>query len=175
MKRREDTSILEHRVPCPNCGHENPADSLVCKRCGRLVVPLDDRPGGPSPARARETGDARSASDDTLVIHIRDSSTPINCRIGNELVIGRHDADSGTFPDLDLSLYDAMEKGVSRRHAAIRRQGNFFYLVDLGSANSTFLNGQRLAPHQPGVLRDGDEIRLGRLVLRVYFQRGATL
>jgi predicted component of type VI protein secretion system len=42
-------------------------------------------------------------------------------------------------------------------------------VTDLGSANSTFLNGQRLMPHEPRVLRDNDEVRLGRLVFRVNF------
>ena len=35
--------------------------------------------------------------------------------------------------------------------------------------NGTFLNGQRLVPNQPRILRDGDEIRLGHLVLYVRF------
>ena len=48
---------------------------------------------------------------------------------------------------------------------AIRRGEDTLTLVDLGSVNGTHLNGQRLVPNQPRVLRDGDEIRLGRLVV----------
>ena len=40
-----------------------------------------------------------------------------------------------------------------------------------GSANSTYLNGQRLLPSEPRILRDNDELRLGRLVIRVTFAR----
>jgi adenylate cyclase len=49
---------------------------------------------------------------------------------------------------------------VSRRHAMVHAQGvNEFWLVDLGSANGTYLNGRRVA--QPCRLSDGDEIRIG--------------
>ncbi|RMG88346.1 MAG: FHA domain-containing protein, partial [Chloroflexi bacterium] len=43
------------------------------------------------------------------------------------------------------------------------------HIKDLGAKNGTFLNGQKLVPEQPRVLRDGDEIRLGRLILEVHF------
>lgn len=49
---------------------------------------------------------------------------------------------------------------VSRRHAMIHAQaGNEFWLVDLGSANGSYVNGRRVA--QPCRLMDRDEIRLG--------------
>ncbi|MCZ7545238.1 MAG: FHA domain-containing protein [Anaerolineae bacterium] len=115
-------------------------------------------------------GSARFGPDSVLVVHIRDAAEPIIVRPGEEVILGRYDPISGSTPGLDLSLYNAVDKGVSRLHAVIRRQGDALNLVDLGSANSTYLNGQRLVPHQPRVLRDGDEVRLGRLVLQVYFR-----
>ena len=36
--------------------------------------------------------------------------------------------------------------------------------------NGTFLNGERLSPHQARILRDDDEVHLGRLVFRVRLQ-----
>jgi hypothetical protein len=48
---------------------------------------------------------------------------------------------------------------ASRRHAEIRRTGAEYILSDLGSANGTFVNGQRLtAPHS---LRTGDTFQIG--------------
>jgi len=44
---------------------------------------------------------------------------------------------------------------------------------DLGSANGSFLNGQRLYPNEKRIVRDSDELRLGRLVMRVRFARPA--
>jgi class 3 adenylate cyclase len=49
---------------------------------------------------------------------------------------------------------------VSRRHAMIHAQaGNEYWLVDLGSANGSYVNGRRVA--QPCRLADRDEIRIG--------------
>ena len=48
---------------------------------------------------------------------------------------------------------------ISRRHAIIQPQGDAeFWLVDLGSANGSYLNGRRVA--QPARLHRGDVIRL---------------
>lgn len=54
----------------------------------------------------------------------------------------------------------------SRNHARIDRvkdtQGKLRYqLIDTGSSNGTYLNSQRLAPHQPALLTAGDRIRIG--------------
>jgi hypothetical protein len=90
---------------------------------------------------------------------------------GDELVIGRFDPDTTTAPPVDLQEAGAVEKGVSRRHAAILRRDGALNVVDKGSPNGTYLNGQRLVPNQPRILRNGDDIRLGHLVLHVRFER----
>lgn len=48
---------------------------------------------------------------------------------------------------------------VSRLHAVIERSGERYRLRDTGSANGTFLNGERIA--QPRILKDRDSIGLG--------------
>lgn len=61
----------------------------------------------------------------------------------------------GRGTDNDLVLDDAE---VSRRHAMIFRQGEDWWLSDLGSRNGVRVNGMRLAHARR--LRDGDELRL---------------
>jgi pSer/pThr/pTyr-binding forkhead associated (FHA) protein len=95
---------------------------------------------------------------------------PIRVDLEHDRTLGRADMDF--MPDIDLEDFDAFERGVSRQHAVLRRQKDTVVLIDLNSANSTFLNGQRLVADQPRILRDGDEIRLGQLVLRVAFEDG---
>lgn len=52
---------------------------------------------------------------------------------------------------------------VSREHARVQREGRRAILVDLGSTNGTFLNGERvLAPVE---LRDGDSVSIGDVIL----------
>jgi len=53
----------------------------------------------------------------------------------------------------------------SRFHAEIREVSGGLAVVDLGSTNGTFLNGERLRPNQPRPLRTGDKIRLGSTTL----------
>lgn len=63
------------------------------------------------------------------------------------------------------------DEKVSRRHAMVHRQGEAeFWLVDLGSANGTRLNGRRLS--RPTRLRNGDRIEVGSL-LSTFCQPGA--
>ncbi len=118
-------------------------------------------------------GTARFNERTTLMLFVRGAPEPFVFDAGaiEELIIGRIDPDTGQSPDVDLENFSGMEKGVSRRHATIIRKDGSLNLVDAGSHNGTYLNGQRLIAHQPRVLRDGDDIRLGFLVLRVKFVR----
>jgi hypothetical protein len=80
--------------------------------------------------------------------------------------IGRWDADGGVFPDVDLDADDPEAK-VSRRHARISLRDGQYFLEDLGSTNGTFVNrGRRLMPGVAQVLKDGDEIIVGKTFLR---------
>ena len=86
----------------------------------------------------------------------------------DEAYIGRWDADSGIFPDVDLDSDDPEAK-VSRRHARITRRGGQYYIEDLGSTNGTFINrGRRLLPGDRQPLNDGDEIIIGKTFLRFH-------
>jgi len=65
----------------------------------------------------------------------------------------------GRGTDCDLRLVDA---GVSRHHAELRVEDGEVVLVDLGSTNGTFVNGQ---PIRRIVLTDGTQVTLGRTTL----------
>lgn len=52
-------------------------------------------------------------------------------------------------------------RGVSRSHCVIQRQGKNVTITDQNSSCGTFVNGQRLAPHQPMNLASGSVISLG--------------
>lgn len=64
--------------------------------------------------------------------------------------------------DASNGLCLPQEAGLSRHHAVVRLEaGSGRWLVeDLGSANGTYVNGQRIGASHP--LADGDAIRLGR-------------
>lgn len=66
----------------------------------------------------------------------------------DELVFGREE---GT----DITIDD---KRVSRQHCKIWRDGNEYKIMDLGSSNGTFVNGQKISE---SVITDGDRIQMG--------------
>lgn len=71
---------------------------------------------------------------------------------GTSFVLGRA-------PECDLVLGGS---GASRRHARILREGDRFFLEDLGSANGTLVNGARV---ERCALEVGDELRIDEFQL----------
>ncbi len=82
-----------------------------------------------------------------------------------EMVIGR--GGPGSPVDLDLSPFGAIEKGVSRRHAKISAQDGHLYLTDMGAANGTSLNDQRLDVNRLYHLNNDDQLMMGALRIAV--------
>lgn len=76
-------------------------------------------------------------------------------------IIGRSDAQSVYPPDIDLASFQARDRGVSRRHAALVTYSGELHILDLDSVNGTFVNNKRLLPESPFALRHGDRIMLG--------------
>ncbi|GAB1420266.1 hypothetical protein MASR2M15_03560 [Anaerolineales bacterium] len=87
------------------------------------------------------------------------------------LRIGRFDLSSPSI-DFDLSVYGAEKLGVSRLHAKLEldRHHNI-YLTDMGSTNGTRLAGNVLRAYQPNLVKDGDEILLGFLLMTIYLTK----
>jgi len=56
---------------------------------------------------------------------------------------------------------DLKDLGVSAVHATIQFSNGQYWIVDEGSTNGTFINGDRLKPAQRRVLENGQIIRLG--------------
>jgi hypothetical protein len=171
--------------PCPNCGHQNRAGIVFCENCGASLIgnmPLNTKALESDEQKAASKIDASVVTDvkiqgttlfgeNTLLrLAIEGSPEPILFKPKSETIFGRRDPATGAMPDVDLTPFAGYRMGVSRRHAAIRfGDEQNLDLWDLGSSNGTFLNGNRLNAHRPYRLHDGDEIRLGQMVLRVFF------
>ena len=74
------------------------------------------------------------------------------------VILGATPLTIGGTPDNQLVLADA---STSSHHAEIRPQGQDYVLIDLGSANGTFLDERRLEPHVPSLLHAADIVRIG--------------
>jgi hypothetical protein len=114
-------------------------------------------------------GNALSAPYAPLYLELVEQNQQIAIQFGERFLIGRYGPNGGSAVDLDLSAFGGIEKGVSRIHATLYRVNHLIYIMDMGSANGTYLNGQRLNPYQERILRDGDVLYLGKLRFNVCF------
>jgi phosphoserine phosphatase RsbU/P len=67
----------------------------------------------------------------------------------------------GRLPDCTIQLDSNM---VSRKHARVLKQGDQFFLEDMGSGNGSFINGKKIDAKTP--LKHEDRIKLGPILLR---------
>jgi predicted component of type VI protein secretion system len=67
----------------------------------------------------------------------------------------------GRDPSCEIVVTDG---SVSRRHARLERRGEAWWVVDLGSANGTYVNSLKVGEQ---ALKNGQELRFGALAFRV--------
>lgn len=167
-----------HYTSCPNCGNPVLLSLLQCPTC-YFVMPTAGPPH-PAPGAAVEPDIEGSPAAvvefgprTTLVLTARDGrrlfSRPQDSR--RETIVGRTDGKTFT-ADLDLSPLGAATLGVSRAHAALAFDSarSIMTLTDMNSMNGTYLNGLRITPQELHDLQSGDQIRFGRLTVRVSFE-----
>lgn len=84
---------------------------------------------------------------------------PVPMSPGAVFTIGRFDESVGVRQS-DFE-FPKKTKAVSRRHAAVERRADGYYIVDLGSSAGTFLNGQKLPPNAPFRIEPGCRVSFG--------------
>ena len=164
-------------VKCSRCQHKMPDGTSVCEKCG---LNLEENPSeqtsvyrpdeGPNNIILSGWGKATFDEQDQVIIHVKDAGDPIVVQFEKEFLIGRSRKGDDAALDLDLAPYGGQKMGVSRVHAALRHGDNELQIVDLGSTNGTYLNEEPIPQNRPHTIRNGDMIRLGQLVLYVYFK-----
>jgi len=96
----------------------------------------------------------------------KDSALPQKLEIDKfPIVIGRDEKNEIVLPDV--------KKIISRNHAKILETDGFLQLVDLGSANCTYLNDEKILPSNEYALKSSDSIKIGEyeLSLEIVFER----
>ncbi|MEO8609287.1 MAG: FHA domain-containing protein [Chloroflexota bacterium] len=162
-------------VICTQCGKSNQKHEVFCYSCGQLLE------SGRATNETRNFNDVGALDSEyfgmesVLALRVRGSTDPYEIRLqkaDHEVILGRVTSSSAMAPDIDLGTKQGADLGVSRLHLSIRYDAeNHAVLVsDLGSANGSFINGQRMLAKEVRVLRHGDELRLGKLVLSVSFR-----
>jgi FHA domain len=175
-------------IRCQKCGNGNVTSAGFCDECGARLRPArsaaspiqtrvaqDSLPTpmarGLSPVARlfEETGKLQGKPPKITVI-ARGKQIQEYLIEKAETVIGRWDAARNIFPDIDLEQAD-VETKISRRHARILMKNDECWVEDLGSLNGTVINRQHhLQQGKPFLLRDGDEIIVGKIFLKFSFE-----
>ena len=136
-------------VACPQCGHENPSDANFCSVCGAEIEGDDAQHTESHEAVVPEPGETLT------VVVVRGANAGSRfAAVGRVTSIGRH-------PESTIFLDDVT---VSRRHAEIVRSATGYELVDVGSLNGTYVNGERIDRQ---TLAEGDQLQVGKYKLVV--------
>ena len=170
-------------ITCSVCLYKENSDSaMICIKCGSELpdtrASLIRRPVATdllSPESVLAEARVRNRHEGTLkrtdvAIYVSDTDLPMLITLSRELLLGRFGSskpDVG-LPVVDLVNFGAMENGVSRRHALLRRLGSDVVIIDQTSTNGTWLNGVQLKAQQPVMLRSGDRVMLARLMLQIF-------
>ena len=148
--------------PMPNTGQHTPNTGQPMPNTGQQVVtpgqPIADmntdrtmRPGATPPPPPRQP----QAKPGHLVCQ----NPSIRLGIGDGAIIGRRGSYAQAF---------AGQGYVSGNHARLQYNASGqFEVVDLGSTNGTFVNGQQLTPNMPRVVNVGDIVKFANLEFAV--------
>ncbi len=158
-------------IVCPNCKHEENDGAIFCSDCGMQLVQFDvNKTQHIEP----DTNDLQTSSIRNeqygmtwISLHLLDSGQILPVMDRKEFTLGRVSENQPIMPDVDLTPYRAYDNGVSRLHAVIRLADGSVSIMDLGSANGTYINGDRLTPNVEQSLQHGDVIALGKLKIQV--------
>jgi hypothetical protein len=124
---------------------------------GRAATPIPGRAGTPAPARAASTRrvlDTARELERTMVPGAGVSRAPpltVQAEQGTPIVVDRDRFLIGRGRHCDLVVESAK---VSREHAVIRREGEAWWIEDLGSSNGTWHGRSRIDRRR---IADGDE------------------
>ncbi len=155
---------------CPNCGNDNLDGVIFCDKCGVALSEVSVSTTNLGGTGSLEAGSDQLADEHIIFLHVMGYEDPVTVKIQDQVVLGRISGETEGVMHINLSDFDAENEGVSRRHALFSRDEDRLLVSDLGSTNHTFVNNQQLHEHDQFVIRDGDELKLGNLVMRVFFK-----
>ena len=169
-------------IECPNCHHKAMPGSLFCQECGAAISGIEGLATQvfpksltdqikESPADQSEAQLPPPPTDAAVLLYMLDAGKTVPLEGRAEFTLGRSAEGQPILPDIDLAPYHAYESGVSRLHVTITLGKQHALATDLGSANGTRLNGQRIQSHKPTAVKHGDILTLGKLRIQLLIRR----
>lgn len=142
--------------PMPNTGQPMPNTGQQVVTPGQPIADMNTdrtmRPGATPPPPPPRQPQAKPG-------HLVCQNPSIRLGIGDGAIIGRRGSYAQAF---------AGQGYVSGNHARLQYNASGqFEVVDLGSTNGTFVNGQQLTPNMPRVVNVGDIVKFANLEFAV--------
>ncbi|MBN1878060.1 MAG: FHA domain-containing protein [Anaerolineae bacterium] len=178
----------DHQATCPFCGALHPYGTLFCEQCGAGLSVGETSPVVSHTKHGDEGGSLRHPLGENsqpekfsgrvqvqkilIEAKILNTGHAVRVLMDDVILLGRKDADRGILPELDLTMVDGQDLGVSRRHARILTYGGRCFIEDLDSMNGTYLKDERLTPHLLYRLKDGDILTLGTMHVQLNIHTG---
>jgi hypothetical protein len=167
-------SVQVEQTYCWKCGKPNRAGELICVHCGSVLA-QNQQTAATRQLNMEDQQPEHFDEHGLLLLHVRHSNDLIKLRpqeYTHEVIVGRADANNVVTPDVDLTPVGAAQMGVSRLHMTLNYDAEMqrIIIMDMGSANGLYVNGQKIVAKEERVLRDGDQLRLGQLVLDVAYK-----
>jgi len=166
---------MSEQVACWQCGKENRPTEIICAYCG-AILKSEQVQGATRQLETDEFDPEQFEPDGMLLFYVRHSGDPIKLYpkdLPKKIRVGRP-FKNGDLPEVDLTKHDAAKMGVSRLHMIVEYEESTksLLIIDPGSSNGLYQNGKKLKPGEEHILRDGDQLRLGELILDVAFKSG---
>lgn len=135
------------------CGYLSNGTLSLNQLYGNICAEIKSGMKTPPKNLKNRGGGAKIFKQPTLYFSSINTPVDINFQINsNEYVIGKN-------PE-KVNGVISFNNAISRVHCKINYKNNTYFITDLGSANGTFVNKNRLAANQPAQIKSGDTIRL---------------
>jgi len=139
----------------------------------RFLIRKDTRvledPVDAADAKERDAQPSDSRVPKNLRFVLPDIKAKFKVPVIKYMVMGRRGTSHDNEVNIDFAPYGAQDNGVSRLHAVIMVTEEGLKIRDVNSTNGTRLNGEKMIPLTGYILRDGDELELGKLRVQVHF------
>jgi class 3 adenylate cyclase len=133
-----------HKI-CPTCKTRNELSRKTCIHCSGDMSAVGQEKGQ-MPVHEERQGDVspegllKLVSSNGRVIKVRDGDVVGRTAVGREV----------------LEIHEE----ISRRHARLVMSDGMWFVIDLGSSNGTFLEGERLPPDEMVQIRNGQRLKI---------------
>lgn len=165
-------------INCKICKHQEYVGAFFCSECGSQLLADEDLDIDtlviPSRDHTTAPGDKVSAGDlaesvSGFGLYNAEQKEYLEIPSSHEFTIGRFVDGQVITPDVDLNPFEAYEYGISRLHATIRYdpKSQNYYIVDLGSANGTYVNEHEIPANSEVPIKHGDKLKFGKLEFTV--------